>query len=157
MDFHHVDCSFLVSAVKNYHLLNRNQGSYRLHDQFIVECKKKKKKMHRNISLSNPCNLQLRVQGIWFHKETWGAFGSRNLMEFDRIGMTNSMDQIPWSSLVHGMLTKKSFKFLQHRISSFHTITRGIHWNLPSPLSFSPSMVFSFQILLRFGLGFRFF
>ena len=91
------------------------------------------------------------LRGVWF-------------AEFDRIGMTNSIGQISWSCLVHGMLTKESFKFLQPRISSFHTITHGIHWNLPSPLSFSPSMAFSspsialsFQIFLRFGLGFRFY
>ncbi|KAJ9561786.1 hypothetical protein OSB04_006946 [Centaurea solstitialis] len=42
-----------------------------------------------------------------------GSFGSRNWMEFKGIGMTNSIDQIPWCCLVRGMKAKESFQFLQ--------------------------------------------
>ncbi|KAJ9554602.1 hypothetical protein OSB04_018647 [Centaurea solstitialis] len=42
-----------------------------------------------------------------------GPFGSRNWMEFEGIGMANSIDQIPCYYLVRGMKAKESFEFLQ--------------------------------------------
>ena len=68
-------------------------------------------------------------------------FSLRNLMEFDGIGMTNSIDQIPWSCLVHGMLTKESFKFLQSPSTTDFIIPYDNPWNsLESSL---PPLVFS--------------